>query len=76
MGLGLVVCDWIHRDPGTGKMTLLGTFSNILSPDYPYKLGVFAVYGAVTECRVECTLKLQAIDANGEREPIAKLESK
>jgi len=74
-GLGLIVCDWIHRDPGTGKLTLLGTFANVISQSYPFALPVIAVYGALTECLTPCTIRLQIIDVNEEREPIAKVEN-
>lgn len=42
--LSLVMADSLHRDPSTGKYTLLGTFNGLVSPRYPNSLPTLAVY--------------------------------
>jgi hypothetical protein len=49
--LAMVLCDAAHQDPGTGKKTLLGTFSTVFSKEYPARI-TFAVYFAITDVDV------------------------
>lgn len=62
--LAMVLCDAVHRDPSTGKFTLLGTFSNFAAPTYPADVSL-AVYFAITDGVGKTTLRLQLIDARG-----------
>jgi hypothetical protein len=60
----MVLCDAAHRDPATGKFTLLGTFSNFAAPAYPADVSL-AVYFAITDGIGPTALRLQLIDARG-----------
>jgi hypothetical protein len=60
--LAMVICDAAHRDPSTGKMTILGTFSSFGSESYPARLR-FCVYFAVTDGIGDVTIRLQLINA-------------
>ena len=63
----IIVCDAVHRDPSTGKFTLLGTFSTLVARKFPCRHGQFCVFIALTECRgrVPLAVKLIRIDPEG-----------
>ena len=61
--LAMVICDAAHRDPATGKFSILGTFSSLASPSYP-SLIRFVVYFAVTDGIGLVALRLQLIEAD------------
>lgn len=46
--LAMVLCDAVHKDPATGKSTLLGTFSTFGSVSYPAPLAM-AIYFSLTD---------------------------
>lgn len=60
--LAMVLCDAVHRDPGSGKFTLLGTFSRVLAPSFPVR-SVFTVYFAVTDGVGTFPLGLRIVDS-------------
>ena len=60
--LALVLCDGFHRDPSTGKFTLLGTFETFAAPSYPAQIRL-AIYFAVTDGVGNCGLRVQLVDA-------------
>lgn len=61
--LAMVLCDSVHRDPGTGKSFILGTFSNFSSRTFPAKLR-FCTYFSVTDALGPVTLRLQLVSAS------------
>ena len=75
--LAMVLCDGTHRDPATGKVTILGTFSTVTAKTYPTPVA-FCVYSAVTDAIGEFTLKFQVVDSrhgfDAENEPIFSVE--
>jgi hypothetical protein len=71
VGLAMVVCDAVWRDPATGKHTLLGTFSALFARQFPLRWPMMAVYCAVTECRGKVPVSIRIIDTNEERDPVA-----
>ena len=73
--LAMVVCDNIHRDPGTGKYFLLGCFSVIHAKKFPAVHPLLALYVSVTNGRGTVPLRVQLVDANEEREPIVVVET-
>jgi hypothetical protein len=72
--LAMVVCDNIHRDPGTGKPFLLGCFSVIHAKEFPAIHPLLALYVSVTNGRGTVPFKVQLVDANEERDPIWVVE--
>ena len=70
--LAMVVCDWIHHDPGTGKTTLLGLFSTIHAKEFPATHGLLALHVAVTDGRGKMSIRLRLIDVDEERDPVAE----
>lgn len=61
--LAMVICDGVHRDPTTGKFTILGTFSSFAAHSYPAEIR-FTVYFAVTDGIGPVTLRMQLVEAS------------
>lgn len=64
--LAMVICDGIHRDPGTGKFTLLGTFSVIAANAFPAEHPIIALYVALTDGRGQTPLKVELVATEDE----------
>lgn len=73
--LAMMICDMIYADPGTGKISLLGCFSNVFAPRFPAKHPMLFVYAAITDGRGKTPLTLKLVDANEDREPIFQAEN-
>lgn len=75
----MVLCDGAHRDPGTGKFFLLGTFANLYAASFPTQLQA-VVYFALSDCLGQHNLTVRMVDANSiisgdtESEPIFTIE--
>ena len=74
MALALVVCDAIWIDPGTGKKTILGTFSAFFGRQFPLTVPQIGVYVALTDARGKVALKLRLVDVDELREPVKEHE--
>lgn len=61
--LALVICDSVHQDPGTGKWTILGTFSNVWADSFPVCVQ-FCVYMALTESDSDLHIALKLSHQN------------
>jgi hypothetical protein len=72
--LALGICDAIHRDPGTGKRFILGTFTVLYARNFPTKHPVLGVYLDLTNGRGQVMVKLQVVDCDEEREPVWQTE--
>jgi hypothetical protein len=72
--LAMVVCDWIYRDPYTGKQTLIGTFSAIGGPSFPLVHPQLAVYVSLTDGRGRMSVRLRLVDVDEVREPILEFD--
>ena len=59
--LAMVLADGTHRDPETGKITILGTFHSVHARNLPAPLD-FAVYFAVTDCLGRSKLRIEFVD--------------
>lgn len=68
--LAMVVCDNIHRDPGTGKPFILGCFTVIHARKFPATHPVMGLYIELTNGRGKVPCRVQLVDANEEREPL------
>ncbi len=47
----ILVCDGIHRDPSTGKHTLLGTFTRVNATEFPAQIPQIGIYLVLTGAR-------------------------
>jgi hypothetical protein len=68
--LALVVCDHVHRDPGTKKHTILGTFAHAKGTTVPVLVRSMGIYFAVTDGRGTLPMEVRLIDVGGVRPPI------
>jgi len=75
IALTLVVCDGAHRDPATGKWTLLGLFNSIRAPEFPVTHAHMVVYLALTEAAGKLTLRFQIVDSEESEDPIATVDA-
>ncbi|MDB4786638.1 hypothetical protein OAL44_03355 [Planctomycetaceae bacterium] len=64
--LAMVICDFIYRDPYTGKYTLTGTFSAITGKDFPLHHPHLYVYAALTGGRGKIPLRIELKSADEE----------
>lgn len=71
--LALVLCDAIHRDPVTGKYTLLGTFSTVTARAFPATHAAMSAYVALTDGGGAVQLALCIVPADGAAPPIAEV---
>jgi hypothetical protein len=64
LGLALVLCDFVHVDPLSGRRTMLGTFSEIEATSFPVVYPRMAIFAAVTDGRgiMPITIRLLASD--------------
>lgn len=70
----MVICDAIHRDPATGKFTLLGTFSVVGAPEFPTQHPLLAVYLALTDGRGVTPIKVELLATDKEDDILATAE--
>jgi hypothetical protein len=68
--LALLLCDYVHVDPLTGKHTILGTFSEVVFEQFPASLPCLSIYFCLTEGYGTAPIRLKVIDVNEERPPI------
>jgi hypothetical protein len=67
----MVLCDAVHRDLGTGKFTLLGTFSTLHALAFPASVA-FSVYFAITDGQGKTTISLRLVDSESIGDPSAQ----
>jgi uncharacterized protein DUF6941 len=60
--LAMVLCDNVHRDPATGKHTILGTFSTVAAHEWPANVHL-CVYYAITDSLGTTKPHLRLVDA-------------
>lgn len=74
LSLAMVICDAVYRDPATGKMTILGTFTALHAREFPLVVPQITVYLALTDARGKVPLKFLLIDADEDRDPVYRQE--
>jgi hypothetical protein len=75
----MIVCDAVHRDPGTGKIFLLGTFSTLYTRTIPFKHPQMCLFLVMTECKgtTPILVRLVRVDHDtGEDESMAVVKGK
>ncbi len=72
--LAMVICDAIWKDPGNGKHTLLGTFSEIYAHSFPAVHSNMGIYVEVTGIRGKMPIMVRVIDAEESREEVFRLD--
>jgi hypothetical protein len=71
LSLAMVVCDSLYRDPSTSKFTILGTFSEVNSIEFPFALPMLCVYCSISDGMGRFVLKFQIVNIEDEATPIA-----
>ena len=62
--LSMLICDAVHRDPGTGKAYVLGCFGAIGADRFPASHPSMTVFAEVTECRGNTPFLVRVIDVD------------
>lgn len=84
----MLLCDYAHRDPATGKFSLLGVFDRIHAKQFPAAHGPFAIYLNLTNLNGSYNLSIHVLRAEDEssvgetraaqpivvRDPLARIE--
>jgi hypothetical protein len=84
----MVLCDHAHRDPATGKFSLLGVFDRIHAKAFPAAHGPFSIYLALTNLNGSYDLVVHVLRGEDEsgvgetrsaqplvvRDPLARVE--
>ncbi len=73
--LNMLICDGAHRDPGSGKWTLLGLFNSINSNGFPTKHPQLLIYLALAGAEGKVPLRLQIVASDRKDEPVYKIEA-
>jgi hypothetical protein len=68
--LAMVICDHVHREPGGGKYTLLGLFSDITAKGFPVVHPRLSVFIELTDGYGKMPVRLRMIDVDERREPV------
>ena len=58
----MVLCDEVHRDPATGKSTILGTFGTLGAREYPAPVKL-CVYFAITDAIGDIEITFRLVDS-------------
>src|SRR5271157_5630994 len=72
--INLLLCDGAHRDPSTGKWTLLGLFNSLTSKGFPATQPQMVCYVAVTNVKGKIPLRLQIVPGDRKDEVFFKAE--
>jgi hypothetical protein len=66
----MILADWIHRDPATGKHFILGTYNRIGSPKFPTSQSALHIYLTITETHGPTVLRIRVVDVDDVLGPI------
>src|SRR5262245_39090680 len=65
--IAMLVCDHAHRDPMTGKHTLIGTFDIYRAPTFPVSIPL-GIYAKITNMNGRYQFAIRLTDASNEQE--------
>ena len=66
----LVVCDYVHTDPVSGRFAVLGSFQEIVADEFPVTYPNLGIYVALSDGRGVCTISLRLIDVDEDKTPV------
>ena len=72
IALGLTLCDYILLEAGTGKVSLIGTFSGIRGVRFPLIPAPFCIFASLTGGAGDATVELAAIDLETNEEVLSQ----
>jgi hypothetical protein len=70
-----IVCDFVWRDPSTGKSTIIGCFSSIGAPAFPATHPLLCVYAAITDGHGTVPIVLQLVDVDEKNPPLFEFKA-
>jgi hypothetical protein len=73
--LNMLICDGAHREPGSGKWTLLGLFNSINAGGFPTTHPQMVVYLAIKGAEGKIPLRVQIVPSDRKEEPLIKIEA-
>ncbi len=73
--LNMLICDGAHRDPGSGKWTLLGLFNSINAAGFPTSHPQMIVYLAMKGVEGKMPVRLQIVASERKDDPVYKLDA-
>jgi len=73
--LNMLTCDGAHRDPGSGKWSLLGLFNSITTSGFPTVHPQMFVYLAIQGAQGKVPLRMQVVASDRKEEPLFKIEA-
>jgi hypothetical protein len=62
----MVLCEYVHTNPGSLTRTILNTFSSILVESFPMRISQMAVYAALTDGRGKTPITLTLAHVDGD----------
>lgn len=68
--IALLFADDVHHDLATGKFSIMGTYSSITAPVFPWQQPALLVYMAFTDGRGKTPMTLRLVDASQSRPAI------
>src|SRR5947209_5375548 len=68
---GLTLCDYVMREEGTGKMSLVGMFTRMRTTGFPSTPRPFCVFAALTDGLGEGALELTVTNLRTDEEILA-----
>jgi hypothetical protein len=71
--LAMIIADSVHKEFGTNKIFINGTYSVIGARDFPHYSSL-VVYAAITGGHGPTVLKMRLVDVNEERAPLYESE--
>lgn len=72
--VNMLTCDGAHRNPGSGKWSLLGLFNSISTSGFPTVHPQMFVYLAV-QGKGKVPLRMQVVAGDRKEEPLYKIEA-
>jgi hypothetical protein len=63
LGLGMILADFVWRDPSTGKCTILGAFDVVHSMRFPCNRPPMGVFCVLSDGRGKVQLTLRVVEA-------------
>ncbi|MBI4229278.1 MAG: hypothetical protein HY608_00425 [Planctomycetes bacterium] len=73
--LAMVLCDHLWRDPASGKVTLVGTFSAVTAREFPARHPEMALYAAITRAEGKMPVVIRVIKLQPQATVMAELSA-
>jgi hypothetical protein len=72
--LSMLICDAVHVDPTSGKITIIGCFGAISASRFPAVHPSMTIFAELTDGRGKVPLLLRVIDVDEDRTPVVEAQ--